>query len=173
MYPSPHRPDGAARRPAGSQVVALSGVLDATERCAVWGALTAAIADGAPPGSGEIVVDVEAVQLVDAGLIRLLLRARRSALDAGRGLRVTGAHGVVRQAIEAAGAGPQLLPADPDRDAPDGRDPPGRPRPASMPPTGCGPPPGAAALTSTAPASSPGSSSGPSTTRSGPPAAGC
>jgi anti-anti-sigma factor len=92
--------------------IALSGELDATEHQAVRAALAAALADdrlGSPDAPTEIVVDLRAVQFLDAGTIRLLVQTRQQALDTGRRLRVTGAEGPVRHVIEASGHGRQLL----------------------------------------------------------------
>jgi anti-anti-sigma factor len=93
-------------------VIALSGDLDATTRESVRATLAAAVAQqglGSPEVPEEIVVDLRAVRFLDAGTVRLLLEAWRTANDAGRRLCVTGAYGPVRQVIEASGAGHRLL----------------------------------------------------------------
>ncbi|GIJ46723.1 hypothetical protein Val02_36090 [Virgisporangium aliadipatigenens] len=86
-----------------------AGEFDAAAHEAVRVALEAALAERGPDAPGEIVVDLRAVGGMDAGTVWLLLRARQSALDTGRRLRVTGVDGVVRRAVEAAGAGHQLF----------------------------------------------------------------
>ncbi|GAA0908353.1 hypothetical protein GCM10009558_096850 [Virgisporangium aurantiacum] len=93
----------------GTGVVVLSGDLDATRHEAVQLILAAALAEDHQGPPREIVVDVSAVRLLDAGTVRVLLRAAEAALDTGRLLRVTGAHDGIRRVIEAAGAGYRLL----------------------------------------------------------------
>ncbi|GAB2576302.1 hypothetical protein Aab01nite_13240 [Paractinoplanes abujensis] len=110
--------------------VALAGSLDGSARDRVRAALGAALAWAGARRRPEVVVDVRAVRLVDAGTIRLLLDAHQAAADAGRALRLVGPRAAVSRAIEAAGAGPRLLPGtseshedgDPRLTVPDGAD---------------------------------------------------
>jgi anti-anti-sigma factor len=116
--------DDSSRHPPGGRfgcrvlsgdngsLIALSGELDAAIHEALRAALTTALArdgSGDDGDHGEIVVDMRAVRLLDASTVRVLMGAWRIADDAGRRLRVTGAHGPVRQVIEASGAGHRLL----------------------------------------------------------------
>lgn len=93
----------------GTGVIVLSGDLDATRHEAVHLILAAALAEDRPDRPREIVVDVSAVRLLDAGTVRVLLQAAEAALDSGRRVLVTGANDDIRRVIEAAGAGHRLL----------------------------------------------------------------
>jgi anti-anti-sigma factor len=93
----------------GTAVVVLSGDLDASRHDAVAALLAAALADDHPGRPREIVVEMSAVRLLDAGTVRVLLQAAEAALDSGRRISVTGAHDGIRRVIVAAGAGHRLL----------------------------------------------------------------
>ncbi|MGI5240114.1 phosphotransferase [Dactylosporangium sp. CA-139066] len=85
--------------------VAVQGVIDT----ATTGRLTQCIAGVLSRRQRtEIVVDLSTVRLLAAGGIRAMLAARRHAAEAGAGLYVTGAHGIVSTVLQLTGAYAEL-----------------------------------------------------------------
>ncbi|MBM2619872.1 STAS domain-containing protein [Actinoplanes sp. LDG1-06] len=91
-------------------LISLAGALDAAAHDRVRAALGAALAYAGARRYHDVVVDVAGVRFIDAGTIRMLVGAHRTAAGAGRRFRLTGVRDTVRRAIVASGSAPVLLP---------------------------------------------------------------
>jgi anti-anti-sigma factor len=97
------RPSAISHSPGRPGVFSLSGDLDGDAVGRVAALLGAAQAYASARRQHEIVIDLEAVRFLTAGVIRLFVEAEQTILSSDRRLRIVGATDFVRRAFVVAG----------------------------------------------------------------------
>jgi len=82
----------------GRTVLALAGYIDLSTATQVGEAISAAL-----PEASAVDVDLSGVSFVDSSGLREFVLGYQRARSAGRGYRITGAHGSIRQVLEISG----------------------------------------------------------------------
>jgi len=98
----------------GRTVLVLAGYIDLSTAMRVGAAISAAL-----PEASSLEVDLAGVTFVDSSGLREFVLGYQQAKSAGRGFRLTGAHGSIRQVLEISGLYDSLTEGLPESPASD------------------------------------------------------